>query len=119
MYHSTLGRWLQRDPLLYHDGMDLYQYVRSKPTSNVDPSGLAGGDAFGKTIACYEKCAGMERWQDQIPCMVVAVGTALSGGPPRRSVRAQLTHTALTEGEGRRSVRSSEGAGSLHVESSD
>ncbi len=34
---------------------------------------------------------------------LVAVGTALSGGPPRGSVRAALPHTALTEGEERRS----------------
>ena len=30
--------------------------------------------------------------------MVVAVGTALSGGPPRGSVREALPHTALTSG---------------------
>jgi hypothetical protein len=28
----------------------------------------------------------------------VAVGTALAGGPPHRSVRAALPHTALTSG---------------------
>ena len=33
----------------------------------------------------------------------VAVGTALAGGPPRRSVRAELPHTALTSGAWRRS----------------
>lgn len=27
---------------------------------------------------------------------MVAVGTALTSGPPRRSVRAELLHTALT-----------------------
>jgi hypothetical protein len=32
------------------------------------------------------------------PNTKVAVGTALSGGPPRRSVRAELPHTALTSG---------------------
>src|SRR3954447_1724548 len=41
----------------------------------------------------------------------VAVGTALAGGPPRRSVRAELPHTALTSGVWRRSVRSDRGAG--------
>ena len=35
---------------------------------------------------------------------VVAVGTALAGGPPHRSVRAELPHTALTSGVWHRSV---------------
>ena len=43
MYHSTLGRWLQRDPLGYVDGMGLYQYVGSMPGAATDPEGLAFG----------------------------------------------------------------------------
>ncbi len=39
-YHPTLGRWLQRDPLGYHDGPSLYEYVRSNPTIGLDPQGL-------------------------------------------------------------------------------
>src|SRR5262249_18782919 len=35
----------------------------------------------------------------------VAVGTALAGGPPHRSVRAALPHTALTSGVWRRNGR--------------
>jgi len=34
------GRWQQRDPLGYIDGMSLYQYVKSGPTRYVDPMGL-------------------------------------------------------------------------------
>ena len=37
MYHPTLGRWLQRDPLRYVDGMSLYEYVMSLPTEEADP----------------------------------------------------------------------------------
>ncbi len=40
-YASKHGRWLQRDPLEYVDGMNLYEYVRSSPTTGVDPSGLS------------------------------------------------------------------------------
>ena len=40
MYHPTLGRWLQRDPLGYVDGMSLYEYVRSNPSGDTDPKGL-------------------------------------------------------------------------------
>ena len=39
-YHPLLGRWLQRDPLGYVDGMSLYEYVGSMPANSVDPYGL-------------------------------------------------------------------------------
>ena len=39
-YHQTLGRWLQRDPAGYEDGMSLYEYGRSKPLDIRDPKGL-------------------------------------------------------------------------------
>ena len=38
-YHPTLGRWMQRDPLGYVDGMSLYDYARSMPTAFIDPEG--------------------------------------------------------------------------------
>src|SRR6266436_1253944 len=49
----------------------------------------------------------------------VAVGNALAGVPPRRSVRAELPHTAPTSGAWRRSVRSGTGAGPGPWESND
>lgn len=39
-YHPLLGCWLSRDPIAYPDGLNLYQYVRSRPTVAVDPFGL-------------------------------------------------------------------------------
>jgi RHS repeat-associated protein len=39
-YHSSLGRWLQRDPIGYKDSMDLYEYIRSAPVMYTDPTGL-------------------------------------------------------------------------------
>ncbi|MCG8376320.1 MAG: RHS repeat-associated core domain-containing protein, partial [Chlorobiales bacterium] len=39
-YDPVHGRWLQRDPAGYVDGMNLYEYVRSNPSTGVDPSGL-------------------------------------------------------------------------------
>ena len=42
VYNSALGRWMQRDPIGYADGMHLYEYVQSGPTGNTDPSGSFG-----------------------------------------------------------------------------
>ena len=41
-YHPTLGRWLQRDPVGYADGMGLYEYVGGAPTFRCDPLGFTG-----------------------------------------------------------------------------
>ena len=46
-YHAPLGRWLQRDPLAYVDGMSLYEYCAGMSVSVVDPSGLG---ALGKFL---------------------------------------------------------------------
>jgi len=40
MYHPTLGRFLQRDPVGYADGMSFYAYVSGWPTALLDPAGL-------------------------------------------------------------------------------
>jgi len=39
-YHPQAGRWIQRDPEGYVDGMSLYEYVQSGPITKVDPLGL-------------------------------------------------------------------------------
>jgi RHS repeat-associated protein len=39
-YDYETGRWYQRDPLGYVDGMGLYEYVRSMSHMAVDPFGL-------------------------------------------------------------------------------
>ena len=39
-YHAGVGRFLQRDPVGYGDGMNLYQLVGGGPTGHVDPTGL-------------------------------------------------------------------------------
>jgi len=38
-YHPTVGRWIQRDPIGYADGMNLYEYVRGRPQDLRDPGG--------------------------------------------------------------------------------
>ncbi len=39
-YKSTLGRFLQRDPAGFVDGVNLYTYVHNRPLDALDPSGL-------------------------------------------------------------------------------
>src|SRR5690606_3276875 len=39
-YAPDLGRWINRDPAGYADGMNVYMYVRSMPLRAIDPTGL-------------------------------------------------------------------------------
>jgi RHS repeat-associated protein len=39
-YDPELGRFLQRDPSGYTDGVNLYEYVAGNPLSDIDPMGL-------------------------------------------------------------------------------
>jgi len=41
VYHATLGRWIQRDPAGYVDGMNFAEYVAATPLMATDPLGLA------------------------------------------------------------------------------
>jgi RHS repeat-associated protein len=40
-YDPVKGRFIQRDPLEYVDGMNLYEYVASNPLAFIDPLGIA------------------------------------------------------------------------------
>lgn len=44
VYDPRMGRWLQRDPLGYVDGMSLYAYVGNDPAGAIDPMGLMEED---------------------------------------------------------------------------
>lgn len=53
-YSPELGRWLERDPAGYVDGMNLYQNVRSSPTRFTDPQGLRPVD-LGRKRKCIQE----------------------------------------------------------------
>ena len=40
-YNPVLGRWIQRDPIGYAGGINLYGYVDSSPVGSFDPVGMA------------------------------------------------------------------------------
>lgn len=81
-YNPTTGRFLQRDPKGYVDGMNFYEYVKSMPTISYDPYGLATyldcymgcKDAAGTSIfqghleLCFAKC---DRHSDDFGTMTV------------------------------------------------
>ncbi len=53
-YSPRLGRWLQRDPLGYVDGVNMYEYVASRPLSMVDAFALsAATGAVPATVAAH------------------------------------------------------------------
>ena len=52
MYHPRLGRFMQRDPLRYVDGMNLYQYVKSNPLRYSDPDGRRPHEDQGASSCC-------------------------------------------------------------------
>ncbi len=69
MYHPTLGRWLQRDPLGYVDGMSLYEYAVSAPTVALDPLGavaIVKGRQQGQSPLDSEADTGVTRRPDQV-----------------------------------------------------
>ena len=49
-YASGLGRWVNRDPIGYDGGYNLYEYVESRPLFWLDPSGECGGLCIGGGI---------------------------------------------------------------------
>jgi RHS repeat-associated protein len=59
-YSSDLGRFIARDPIGYEGGIDLYEYVKSAPSTGMDPYGLYTIDlscccAIKKLISATEK----------------------------------------------------------------
>jgi len=65
VYSPELGRWMQRDPIGYLGGGNLYEYVYGMPMVFVDPAGLfpgaAAATAAGRAAACAQMRKDLER----------------------------------------------------------
>lgn len=61
-YSALLGRFLQRDPLGYFDGLSLYEYAFNSPSNFIDQYGLSG-----------DPCNKKPWWED------IAVGAGFGG----------------------------------------
>jgi RHS repeat-associated protein len=56
-YSSDLGRFIARDPIGYKGGINLYEYVKSKPTKFLDPHGTRTL-GVGGSVRIDESCKG-------------------------------------------------------------
>ncbi|NQU22480.1 MAG: RHS repeat-associated core domain-containing protein, partial [Candidatus Nealsonbacteria bacterium] len=69
-YHATLGRFVNRDLIVYGGGMNLYSYVGGSPINLVDPLGLEGLPGLAQANAdiwdAQEKLWELEAQADQL-----------------------------------------------------
>jgi RHS repeat-associated protein len=82
-YPPTLGRWLQRDPVGYVGGVNLYEYVGGRAVNKADPNGtqpIIIGAGIGFAVACGISAA-FAWWEGKTACQVTraCVCSGLSG----------------------------------------
>jgi RHS repeat-associated protein len=71
-YHSTVGRWMQRDPITL-DGSGWYRYVEDRPLDRTDAGGLAAAPPKNGVVTnCFAGCAA--RYYYCMGCTSVGAG---------------------------------------------
>jgi RHS repeat-associated protein len=110
------GRWLQRDPIGYAGGSNLYAYVGNQPGRYVDPLGLrwlaAGGGGAGQpagdggaTELCPEGEEEEEGWLDRVlRDLFMGSGSSKLGEEVRRTQQALLDERPLNSADASLSV---------------
>ena len=90
VYHPRLGRFLQRDPIGYEDGMGLYEYVASDPTVGRDPTGQAmtEGSNLNDPGRTYDARWASQRAKPKVRLAVkpVTTGGSIEVGRSKRQV---------------------------------
>ncbi|MEM7364462.1 MAG: RHS repeat-associated core domain-containing protein [Pseudomonadota bacterium] len=105
-YSPRTGRFAQRDPLGYIDGMALFQYARSNSINKTDPLGLACGPSSGcigyaNDYLCNPDC---NTRPEQLPgskCYT-SLKSARSHSCPEGHVRKIITVSGQRSEDGRR-----------------
>ncbi len=49
-YDPKVGRFISEDPIGFEEGVNFFQYTRSKPTMGTDPLGLSFWSSFGRGV---------------------------------------------------------------------
>ena len=70
-YNPDLGRWIQRDPIGYEGGINLYEYVGCNPVASVDSRGMAKGESGGSAHS-YQALIGVW-WHGALVAMMTAI----------------------------------------------
>jgi len=79
-YDSATGRFLQKDPIGFRGGVNLYVYVGNNPVKRIDPEGLWDEDALiteisGEVTATYEDAS----WEPNVGEILLG-GTTITVG---------------------------------------
>jgi RHS repeat-associated protein len=88
-YDASLERFVNRDPIGYRGGINLYEYVRDNPVRRTDPSGQDGNDGKpyfgggmcghdGKPITRVRSCGSITLYNNRHPGNVLT-GSAAGG----------------------------------------
>jgi len=87
-YSPTLGRWIQRDPIGYSGGINLYEYVGGRAANKADPNGtqpIVIGAGIGFAVACgaswlADLFSGKSACQITRDCVCNGLSGAILGG---------------------------------------
>ena len=93
MYSAELGRFMQRDPAGYVDGMNLYAYVRNNPLRYLDPWGLCSSNTISTA-------ADVADWWTQQSNQTTQILDNMVGSHPNSWVVAGAVQTAMDVGSG-------------------
>lgn len=105
VYSPELGRWMQRDPIGYWGGGNLYQYTLSSPANFTDPLGLCT-DAQQKRACLIKKaadrnCNGIATISEELAAMAagafLAAKSAASAGVSAGSSSAARDMNSLAK----------------------
>jgi RHS repeat-associated protein len=55
-YDPSIGRWLNKDPIRFDGGWNLYTYAGNDPVNYIDPTGLKATTFGGKVLGTGDHC---------------------------------------------------------------